>query len=285
MNGTNLQFFVDGTNVASAVGNGFVNWAQDSGGASTGLNMLGQEQDKTFGINDLFNGMISEFRLWTKALTQGEIQNNMNKQLVPALHPELVGYWTMAQGSGSTVSDMVSSNNTLTLYGNAGWTNDAPPITQDEGTICTPHKATATAQLVNGFVVGVTITDPGCGYTNAPAVLIQGGGGTGATATAVVSNGVVVNIVVTDAGSGYTSAPSIYIYSPLGLQINLKKAVKPTFSDLLMGTNYQLQLSGNLNTWTNHGAAFTATNSSMVYPQYWDVDDWGCLFFRLQSVP
>ena len=41
---------------------------------------------------------------------------------------------------------------------------------------CTPHPATATATVVNGVVVGVAITDGGCGYTNAPAVLIQGGG-------------------------------------------------------------------------------------------------------------
>src|SRR5208282_5892757 len=80
----------------------------------------------------VFNGMISEFRLWNKALTQGEIQNNMNKQLVPGLHPELVGYWPMGQGSGSTVADFVSTN-TLTLYANTGWTNDAPPISQIEG--------------------------------------------------------------------------------------------------------------------------------------------------------
>ena len=40
-----------------------------------------------------------------------------------------------------------------------------------------------------------------------------------------------------------------------------------------------------MNSWTNHGSPFTATNSSMVYPQYWDVDNWGKLFFRLLSVP
>ena len=31
--------------------------------------------------------------------------------------------------------------------------------------------------------------------------------------------------------------------------------------------------------------AFTATNTSMIYPQYWDVDNWGQLFFRLQVAP
>jgi hypothetical protein len=138
---------------------------------------------------------------------------------------------------------------------------------------------------VSGFVVGATITDGGSCYTNTPRVLIQGGGGTGATATAVVSNGVVVGITITDAGIGYTNTPTIYVYSPLGLQVGLLKAVKPSFSDLFLGTNYQLQVSGDLNTWTNQGAVFTATNTGMVYPQYWDVNNWGKLFFRLQVAP
>lgn len=70
-----------------------------------------------------------------------------------------------------------------------------------------------------------------------------------------------------------------------GPLLSLLKAVKPSFTNLLVGTNYQLQVSGDLNTWTNHGAAFTATNTSQVYPQYWDVDNWGSLFFRLKTTP
>jgi hypothetical protein len=68
-------------------------------------------------------------------------------------------------------------------------------------------------------------------------------------------------------------------------RLKLKMAVKPSFSNLWVGTNYQLQLSGNLSVWTNNGLPFTATNWSMDYPQYWDVDNLGSLFFRLQVVP
>ena len=67
--------------------------------------------------------------------------------------------------------------------------------------------------------------------------------------------------------------------------VNLLKAVKPSFSNLLLGTNYQFQVSGDLITWTDQDAPFTATNTSMVYPQYWDVDNWNQLFFRLQVAP
>jgi hypothetical protein len=70
-----------------------------------------------------------------------------------------------------------------------------------------------------------------------------------------------------------------------GPRVDLIKAVKPSFSNLTLTTNYQMQISGDLNTWTNYGAAFTATNTSMIYPQYWDVDNWNSLFFRLQVFP
>ena len=70
-----------------------------------------------------------------------------------------------------------------------------------------------------------------------------------------------------------------------GPRVDLIKAVKPSFSYLWVGTNYQMQVSGDMNTWTNYGAVFTATNTSMIYPQYWDVDNWNKLFFRLQVSP
>jgi hypothetical protein len=149
-----------------------------------------------------------------------------------------------------------------------------------------PHTAAATVQVVNGFVVGATITDPGCGYLTPPRVAIQGGGGTGATATAVVNNGNITQIVITDAGTGYTNTPLIFIDPPPGIKpaAALIKAVRPSFADLTFGMTYQLQVSPDLNTWTNAGPPFTATNTSMVYPQYWDAANWNQLFFQLQLV-
>jgi hypothetical protein len=66
----------------------------------------------------------------------------------------------------------------------------------------------------------------------------------------------VVFVHITNGGSGYTSAPTVYIGSPFGLQIQLLKAVKPRFWDLLIGANYQLQVSGDLSHWTNQGPPF-----------------------------
>ena len=77
-----------------------------------------------------------------------------------------------------------------------------------------PRLATATPQIINGFVVGTTITDGGLGYTTAPIITISGGGGTGARAVATVEGGVVTGITIISPGSGYTSTPNLAIASP-----------------------------------------------------------------------
>jgi hypothetical protein len=76
------------------------------------------------------------------------------------------------------------------------------------------RQATATATVSFGFVVNVTVTDGGSGYTTAPAVTISGDGGSGAAATASVSGGEVTGITVTSAGTGYTSLPTVTIAPP-----------------------------------------------------------------------
>ena len=78
----------------------------------------------------------------------------------------------------------------------------------------TPRAGVATAQVVNGFVVGATVIDGGAGYTENPVVSIVGGGGVGAKALATQVNGSVTKISITNPGSGYTSAPTIILSSP-----------------------------------------------------------------------
>ena len=81
--------------------------------------------------------------------------------------------------------------------------DDATVSTTSSSPTPTPTPAIIDIKVVNG----------GTGYTT-PAILLKGGGGTGATATARVSNGVITGIVLTNPGSGYTSAPTIDIRDP-----------------------------------------------------------------------
>jgi hypothetical protein len=69
-------------------------------------------------------------------------------------------------------------------------------------------------------ITGVTVTDPGSGYTPSSSIswTTSGGGGAGAYGTATIDlAGSVDVITVTDGGSGYTSAPTIiFATSPGG---------------------------------------------------------------------
>src|SRR6184192_3848658 len=63
------------------------------------------------------------------------------------------------------------------------------------------RAAAATAQVINGFVVKIIVSDGGAGYTEAPMVQILGAGA-GAKAIAQISGGIVTNISVINAGIG-----------------------------------------------------------------------------------
>jgi hypothetical protein len=104
------------------------------------------------------------------------------------------------------------------------------------------------------------------------------------TDTGGAFEGRIDDIRIYDRALSCSEVQQLYVYES-GPRVDLIKAVKPSFSNLTLTTNYQLQVSADMNNWTNQGSAFTATNTSMVYPQYWDVDNWKQLFFRLQVNP
>ena len=65
--------------------------------------------------------------------------------------------------------------------------------------------------------------------------------------------------------------------------INIHKAVYLDSSNLAVGTNYRIQTSSDLLNWTNQGPVFTATNTYWRSTNYYDVENWGKDFFRLQA--
>ena len=88
---------------------------------------------------------------------------------------------------------------------------------------------------------------------------------------------------------GYHAEPYDYTPAPpprplLALTLG-SGALTPSFNKLQLGTNYQLQVSTDLSTWSNTGPVFTATNASEAYAQPFDVTNWNRLFFRLLSAP
>jgi hypothetical protein len=69
-------------------------------------------------------------------------------------------------------------------------------------------------------------------------------------------------------------------YVPLPQAIFVK-AFTADFTNLLIGSNYQAQASPDMQTWTNWGAAFTATNSTYTNTNYQRIADWNQVFIRI----
>jgi hypothetical protein len=150
-------------------------------------------------------------------------------------------------------------------------------------THCSPHRAVAIPELVNGFIVGATIIDAGCGYTEPPLVVIQGGDGVGATAVATIENGRVNSIRITNAGCCYSTPPVFRIASPprepsVELEVVRVKIVQR----VTFGRRYVLETSTALGTWVPVGASFTATDEERVSEV--DVTS-ASQFFRVREVP
>ncbi len=84
---------------------------------------------------------------------------------------------------------------------------------------------------------------------------------------------------------GVSGATFLAIAPEAAPTINIQKAVYLTSTNLLIGSNYQVQASTDLVNWTNQGAVFTATTRCWQSTNYWNVANWNQLFFRLQQVP
>jgi len=63
---------------------------------------------------EYYNGQLDEVRIWNKALTQTEIQQNMCKKLI-GTETGLVGYWRFDDCGGLTATDASGNGNNGTL--------------------------------------------------------------------------------------------------------------------------------------------------------------------------
>ena len=72
--------------------------------------------------NALFQGQIDDLQIWNDARTQAEIKENMHKELV-GNESNLVAYYKMSNGTGTSLTDNSSNSNagTLTNMDNSDW--------------------------------------------------------------------------------------------------------------------------------------------------------------------
>ena len=186
-------------------------------------------------------------------------------------------------GSENGIRFFYGAIDDVRIYNRALATNEVAQLYTYESGFCSPHAAQATAVVTNGFVITATITDYGCGYTNTPLVLIEGGGGSNATATATIQNGFVTSINIINPGAGYTNLPDILIGSPPfvpTLSINVSR-VNVT-QHVVLGLNYVLDSSPDMINWTPTGPPFTAQSETITTE--FVVSQTG-QFFRIRQVP
>lgn len=119
------------------------------------------------------------------------------------------------QGAATTNLTLSSVSDDDTANYNVVITNETGSVTSSVIIVTvTVVPARATPIIVNGFIIGVSLAEGGCGYTNPPTVFFSGQGGNGATGYAQISNGSVTNIVITSAGSNYLANAEVFITPP-----------------------------------------------------------------------
>ncbi len=64
------------------------------------------------------NAKYAQIRLWSKGLTQAQLQANMHKAVAPTLEG-LEGYWKMDEGQGGVFNDATGKGRTLTCTGSS----------------------------------------------------------------------------------------------------------------------------------------------------------------------
>ena len=117
-------------------------------------------------------------------------------------------------------------------------TNVVGSVTSSVATLfVTSVPAKATPIIDNGFIVGAILTDGGCGYTNQPAVIFSGQGGSGAAGYVQINNGSATNIVITDAGFGYPTNTVAQVAPPFFPAVSIALTNTPAAAAIPIITN------------------------------------------------
>lgn len=114
--GNNYKMYVDGSLTNDVTNGGVRNFTGLKfriGGKAVGGNIA----------STLWEGMIDEFRIWDRALTQSEIQNIDDCELI-GTEPCLVGYWNFNQGTAGGSNSGLTTLNDVHSNGNDGNLNN-----------------------------------------------------------------------------------------------------------------------------------------------------------------
>jgi hypothetical protein len=141
------------------------------------------------------------------------------------IDPPFYGANTWTAGVSILLGQKVEYNNNLYEAVVSGVTASPAPThksgTVSNGTAALRYigtRATGTVTTSGGAVTGITLSgsilevilsNPGSGYTTAPAVTVSGGGGSNFVGAAVMRGTGVSKVSIIDSGTGFTSAPTV----------------------------------------------------------------------------
>ena len=261
-----------------------------------------------------FKGQIDDVRIYNRALTATEVaqlyayestpQPPSNTRKASAMAQIVNGFIVGAEvldggygyssnpevtisgggGFGAVATATVSAGKVVKInIINPGFGYTGDPTIDIEAPPVPPALAFATAEVVNGFLVGTLLVTGGDGYTEPPSVKVTGGNGQGAIVAAEVADGRVVAVNVINPGSGYTTAPVITIAPPpTAPELSIRVTQVEVNMKLTEGKRYTIESSKNMVDWTQTGPLFVAEEQFMAVK--FDVDEFG-QFFRVIEQP
>ena len=106
------------------------------------------------------------------------------------------------------VLNMTNKNTDWIVFDDTSWSDAIVDV--DNNLIAPPKFDMET--FVHGFTSNIAI--PGSGYTTAPVLTVNGGGGSGAQLTCEITAGAITSVTVVNPGSGYTSNPTVSVAAP-----------------------------------------------------------------------
>jgi hypothetical protein len=203
------QWYLNGSQVSSATGNAWTFNATTAGTyiiylkIADNLTAISQSNNATARVEPPITVNITP--------TQVEMHVGQNQTFSSFVSGGTLPYAYQWYLNGSQISNANSINWTF-IPTSAGNFIIYLRVSDNNNAIAQSNNVTipvGTTSVITGF----NVQNGGSGYTT-PAVILTGGGGTGATATARVSNGVIFGMVLTSPGGGYTSAPTVIIRDP-----------------------------------------------------------------------
>jgi hypothetical protein len=201
-------------------------------------------------------------------------RNNFNSD--NAVSPSLTFFRTGSIQFSSYDPTLSPSQNT----NNAGFSVARPPL--NRWTCVTVTSATNNVRriYINGLL-DYTYTSSGYGWTGGGTLNVGTDRNPIGSSTLQWFSGLIDDVRVYNRTLSSQEVASLYYYESKK-NVQFVKSYTLDFDGLAIGTNYQLQVSTNLTSWTNWGSSFTATNEKYtnVIPHQ-RVDDWSKLFFRL----